>query len=386
VVATLPWSAVAGHEPVIAEYATPSDTAEVLFTSGTTGRSKAVMLSHNQICRGAGWVAWSLGLGPDDVLHAWPPIFHVAAQIDGILPMVVGGGAAALYPRFSRSSFWAQVEESRATVFIGFANVLEWLSQLDPRPDDAESTLRAGIVGAVPAALARTFSERFGVRLHDSYGMTEVEPIAIPPPDRHVPPGAWGPPRPDLEVVVLDEDDVVLPVGATGQIAVRPRVPDIVTRGYEDDADATLAVMRNFWFHTGDLGRFDEDGNLWFVDRMRHAIRRRGENISSWEIEQVLLTHPAIDECCAVGIPDGLGEDDVLVAIVEAAGTEVELASLREWCAARMARFMVPRFAVIVDELPRTPVAKVIKQEIPDLQGRVDLCAVATVAPSGRSD
>jgi crotonobetaine/carnitine-CoA ligase len=215
--------------------------------------------------------------------------------------------------------------------------------------------------------------------------MTEVEPIAIPPPDRPVPPGAWGPPRPDLDVVVLDEDDVPLPVGATGEVAVRPRVPDVVTPGYEDDAEATLAVTRNLWFHTGDLGRFDEDGNLWLVDRMRHAIRRRGENISSWEIEQVLLTHPAIDECCAVGIPDGHGEEDVLVAIVAAAGTGVDLASLREWCAARMAPFMAPRFAVIVDELPRTPVAKVLKQEIPDLPGRVDLCAVASAAPGKRS-
>ena len=153
------WADVARHESADPVQPDPLGVAEVMFTSGTTGRSKAALLSHTQLCRGAGWVAWSLGLGADDVFHAWLPLFHIAGQADSVLPMVVGGGSVALQPTFSRSRFWKQVQDSSASIFIGFSNVLELLCSLPESEADRANSLRAGVVGAVSAALRSTVRE-----------------------------------------------------------------------------------------------------------------------------------------------------------------------------------------------------------------------------------
>ncbi|HET6998322.1 MAG TPA: AMP-binding protein [Solirubrobacterales bacterium] len=358
------WEEVRGLDPASPAAPRPDDLAELMYTSGTTGRSKAVELSHNQLCRGAGWVAWSLGIGTEDVFHAWLPLFHIAGQVDTVLPTVIGGGSLALYPTFSRSRFWDEVDESGATLFIGFSNVARLLYMLRPRSDDAETTLRAGVTGAMPARLSVDFEARFGVRLHDVYGMTEAEPMILPEPGVETPAGSCGRPNPDLEVVILDADGHPAGAGEVGEIGCRPRLPDVLSGGYEGDPEATAEATKGNWFRSGDLGRTDEEGFFYFVDRIKHSIRRRGENVSSWELETILASHPQVAEACAIGVPSPLGEEDVKVVVVAVAGEELDPAELRSWCAGRMAAFMVPRYVEVIAALPRAETGKVMKEEL----------------------
>jgi crotonobetaine/carnitine-CoA ligase len=306
-----------------------------------------------------------------DVFHAWLPLFHIAGQADTVLPAILAGSSVALYPTFSRSRFWEQVRESGATLFIGFANIAQLLCALPPRGDDAATTLRAGITGAMPAALSVEFEARFGVRLHDVYGMTEGEPMALPRPGEETPPGSCGRPRPDLELAIQGEDGGLLGPGEVGEIAVRPLLANAITAGYEDDPEATAAATAGGWFHTGDLGRRDADGFVFFADRLKHSIRRRGENISSWELESLIAAAPGVAECCAVGVPSPLGEEDVKVTVVPADGESLDPAQLWRWCRERMAAFMVPRYIEVAATLPRADTGKVMKEELRRLGGGV---------------
>ncbi len=358
------WDEVRALAPAAPAAPRPGDLAELMYTSGTTGRSKAVALSHNQLCRGAGWITWSLELTSDDVFHTWLPLFHIAGQVDTVLPTVIGGGTVALYPTFSRSRFWSQVAESGATVVIGFPNLYQLLHALPRREDDAANSLRAGITATMPTGFVAEFESRFGLRLFDVYGMTEAEPVLLPEPGTRPPSGSCGRPRSDLEVAVLDAAGRPAAAGEIGEIVCRPRCPDVITRGYEGDAEATAAAMREGWFHTGDLGRIDGEGFLYFVDRIRHSIRRRGENISSGELEAVVTGHPAVAEACAVGVPSPLGEEDVKLVVVPVPGTELEPPALRAWCQGRMAAFMLPRYVEVVAALPRAATGKVMKEEL----------------------
>lgn len=358
------WDEVRGMEPAAPASPRPADLAELMYTSGTTGRSKAVQLSHNQLCRGAGWLARSLELGEDDVFHAWLPLFHIAGQVDTVLPTVVGGGSIALYPTFSRSRFWGQVAESGSTLMIGFPNVFQLLHSLPAREEDARSSLRAGVTGAMPPGFVAEFESRFGLRVHDVYGMTEAEPMLLPDPATPSPPGSCGRPNPDLDVAVLSREGHPVGPGMVGEIACRPRVRHVLMNGYEDDPDATAQATAGGWFHSGDLGRVDEAGFFYFLDRIRHSIRRRGENISSWELEALVSTHPAVAEVCALGVPSPLGEDDVKVVVVPAAGKTIDPPELRSWCEGRMAAFMLPRYIDVAAELPRAPTGKVMKEEL----------------------
>lgn len=358
------WSEVAASEPFVGPHARPNDRAVLLYTSGTTGRSKAVLTTHNQCCRGASWVCWSLEMQPGDVIHGWLPLFHTGGQVDVVLPLVIAGGTVALYPTFSRSKFWSQVNETQASIFIGFSNVVEILWALPAQPNEQACSLRAGIMGGIPPRLHRPFEDRFGVRLYDIYGMSEAEPLVLPPPGEMYPIGSCGKASPDFEVKIVDDDDLPMAPDKVGEIVFRPKVPDVMMIGYEDDDRAMVDSLRSLWFHTGDLGRIDEDGYVYFVDRKKHSIRRRGENISSWELESVVLKHPAVAECCAVGVPSPLGEDDVKLAIVPKDRSTIDPAELRKWCEGRMARFMLPRYIDVLTRLPKTSLGKLRKHEL----------------------
>jgi crotonobetaine/carnitine-CoA ligase len=358
------WRQVRALDPAEPASPAPGDLAELMYTSGTTGRSKAVRLSHEQLCRGAGWVVWSLQMDEDDVFHAWLPLFHIAGQADTVLPAIVAGASVSLHPTFSRSGFWEQVRESGATLFIGFANIAQLLCALPPRDDDAATTLRAGVTGAMPAALSVEFETRFGVDLHDVYGMTEGEPMALPRPGEWTPPGSCGRPRPDLELAIQGEDGEPLGPEEVGEIVVRPLLENAITSGYEGDPEASAEAMAGGWFHTGDLGRRDGDGFVFFADRLKHSIRRRGENVSSWELESLIAAAPGVAEVCAVGVPSPLGEEDVKVTVVPAEGAEIQPRALWEWCQERMAAFMVPRYVELAPALPRADTGKVMKEEL----------------------
>ncbi len=351
-------------EPAVPVFPDPSSLCTLMYTSGTTGRSKAVRIPHNMYARGAARIAESFDYRPSDVFHMWFPLYHIAGSLHLVAAMMIAGGSVAMFPTYSASKFWQQVEDTGATFFGGLANVIHTLMAAPPSENDAGNTLRTGIVAILPPEMIRPFEKRFGVQLRDTYGMTEAEPITIPDLSRENPPGSSGVPNPDFEIRFADEHDRPVAPGETGQILVRPMQPDIMMLGYEGDDAATLEVFRNLWFHTGDLGHQDEDGFIFVHGRIKHMIRRRGENISTWELEKFIGEHPQVDEVACVGVPSSLGEEDVKAVIVPAPGNPPDARELHAWCREKMARFMVPRYMELTEALPLNHVGKVEKEAL----------------------
>ncbi|CAN5538206.1 ATP-dependent acyl-CoA ligase [soil metagenome] len=360
------WRDVAGCGPAEPAAGRPGDIATLLYTSGTTGRSKAVLVPHNMYCRGAAHLADCFGYHSDDRFHDWMPMSHIGGQLHVTMTAIVAGACLIQVPAFSRHRFWEEVRASDATVFSGFASILSLLLEAPASPDDRRHKLRRGLIGNMPAELLTAFERRFGVTLLDTYGMSECEPLTLPRVGE-MPAGSCGRVCPDFEVAILDEDDYSLPLGEPGRICVRPRVPHVMMQAYEGDAEATISAWRNLWFHTSDRGRFDADGYLYFIDRMKYAIRRGGENISPSEVEQVFLEHPDVVACAAVGVPDRVMGEEVKIVAVLSAGTQCDAPALHIYAKTRMAGFMVPRYIEIATSLPYTVVGKLRREELRDI-------------------
>lgn len=340
-----------------------SDVAMVLFTSGTTGRSKGCMLSHRYAVRQAELMIEHLELRPDDVLFCPFPMFHLDASILTIMPALVLGTTAVLGERFSASTFWEQVRGFGATVFDFMGATLAILHKQPAADGDASNPARLGWGVPLPEFTAE-FEARFGVRLVELYGSTDVGvPIYTP---LHEPrrAGSCGRPIDAYEVTLVDRDDFEVAAGDAGEIVVRPREPSLIMDGYLGMPQETVVATRNLWFHTGDLAQRDLDGYMYFVGRQKDAIRRRGENISAFEVEEVVDLHPDVFEVAAFGVASELSEQDVMIAVVPLAGHTVDPSDLIEFCRQRMARYMVPRYIDIVDSLPKTPTEKVEKYRL----------------------
>lgn len=344
----------------------PGDPATIMFTSGTTGRSKAAVIPHNQLCRGAANLAEAVEMTPDDVFHAWLPFFHIAGQLHTTMCTAVAGGTLGLVPRFSASRFWTEVRRSRATVITGLPAIARILWEKPVTDDEraATSHLRLGIFGPMTPELHRPLEKRLGIRIADTYGMTEAEPLTVPVPGVRQPVGSCGVAAPDFEIRIAADDGAALPPGERGEILARPRRPDVLFLGYEGDEEATSAAWRNGWFRTGDLAHQDEHGWVYYVDRLAHFIRRRGENVSAWELQRLIEEHPAVAEAFVLGVPSPMGEEDVKAVVVPSRGAPLDPAALHAWCRGRMAAFMVPRFIEVRDEMPHISVGKVDKDKL----------------------
>lgn len=338
----------------------PSDLCLLLYTSGTTGRSKAAMMAHRFVLSQADGVIEGLGLRRDDVLYCPYPMFHLDAAVMTIAPALRLRAVAAIGERFSVSRYWAEVRELGATVFDFMGATLTMLWKQPPSPRDREHRARLGWGVPLPA-WAPEFEARFGCRLVELYGSTEVGAILYTPQDEPRRPGSCGRVGRLWEVQLHDPDGFEVPVGATGELVVRPRAPDALTRGYFGMPEATLAAFRNQWFHTGDVMRRDEAGHHYFVGRTRDIVRRRGENISSAEVEQGMESHPDVMEAAVFGVPSELTEEDVMACIVRRPGCGLTAQDLTAHAMTTLARFMVPRYIRFVDHMPRTPTDKVEK-------------------------
>jgi len=341
----------------------PSDPALVLFTSGTTGRSKGCVLSHRFVVRQAELLIDHFGARADDVLYCPYPLFHLDATVLTVVPALVLGATAAIGARFSASGFWPEVRRFGATVFDFMGATLTMLHKREPRDDDRDHNVRLGWGVPMPD-FADDFEQRFGVHLVESYGSTDVGVPIFYRADEPRRPGACGRPIPQYDVRLLDTEDREVPIGEVGEIAVRPNEPSLICDGYLGMPEETLRVMRNLWFHTGDLARRDADGYIYFVGRGKDAIRRRGENISAFEVEEVIESHPDVLEVAAYGVPSELTEEEVMVAVVPRPGRTVEPAALIAFCTERMARHMVPRYVEFVAALPKTPTEKIEKYRL----------------------
>jgi crotonobetaine/carnitine-CoA ligase len=339
------------------------DTAGVIFTSGTTGPSKGVLLSHHYLAAYGTMYADINGLRSDDVLLNFLPFFHVGAKFLTIATLVCGA-RMRLLPRLSISTFLDEVTRHGVTNFVAVGGVCNMLLSMPPRPDDVQSSIRTIYAVPDPADIHEEMERRFGCRMTTVYGSTEVGLPIFRGVDDDYRPGSCGRESPYYEVRIVDEHDNELPVGEPGELVIRPRHPFLIGSGYIGMPERTVAAWRNLWLHSGDRGRIDDEGWFYFEDRATDSLRRRGENISSFEVETMVTGHPAVAEAIAVAAAADVGEDDVWVLVTLRDGRTVTPEELLRYCAATMPYFMVPRYLDIVEDFPRTPTAKVEKYKL----------------------
>jgi len=344
--------------------ADPAQTLAILYTSGTTGPSKGVCCPHAQYFWWGFHGIRNLEIRGGDVLSTTLPLFHTNA-LGTFHQALLSGSTLVAEPRFSASRFWQRLVERGATVTYLLGAMVPILLSREPSQDEQSHTVRCALAPGVPANLHRTFEERTGIHLLDGYGSTETN-FVIGATDAERRAGRMGLVRDGFDARVIAHSGGDAAPGEPGELVLRTDEPLAFATGYFAMPDKTAEAFRNGWFHTGDRVVREADGYFRFVDRMKDAIRRRGENVSSFEVEQVLLSHPDVGNAAVFPVPSELAEDEVMAAVVRRAGSALTERALAEFCAPRLAKFAVPRFIEFVDELPTTENGKVQKYKLRD--------------------
>jgi crotonobetaine/carnitine-CoA ligase len=341
------------------------DVAVFIYTSGTTGAPKAVMQTHRTYVLTGEAFPWWAGLTTEDRLMTPLPLFHINAQAYSWMGTLGAGASLVLLPRFSASRFWDQAREYGATEVNTIGAVTSILTKQDRRPDDADNPIKL-----VYTALALNeqqhveFERRFGVEMIVGYGLSESTFGSITPRGGGFPYGSMGRPRqhPSLgqinEAKVVDEAGQTVAPGEVGELLLRNPA---VMKGYYHDPERTAEALADGWLHTGDAVRMDADGWLYFVDRRKDVIRRRGENLSSAEVEAVIMAHPAVLECAVIPVPSELGEDDVKAFVAPKPGQSLSGDDVVAWCRDRLADFKVPSIVELRSGLPKTATERIAK-------------------------
>lgn len=334
-----------------------SDTGAILYTGGTTGLPKGVLLSQFSFILG--------GLRYRDVFDARPgerhfsalPLFHAGALHWALMGPLVSDMSTVIDRRFSANSYFQRVRESRSNIIDPFGAVVTLLCRQPPSEFDTQHDVRisVGVVQNLPEGIPEEFERRFRIPLVSVYGLTEAggnitsNRLPNPVPNSNGRAHGWA------ELRIADDDDMPLPAGEVGQILLRPTYPHMFGQGYHNAPEASMHAIRNLWLHTGDLGYVDEQDNLFYLGRQAHWLRRRGENISAYEIESAMAKHPQVAEVVVVGVRSEIGEDDVKAFIIPAPGDAIDFVELVTWTAERLAAFKIPRFIELVDDFPRSP-------------------------------
>ena len=367
------WSVVAFDEVPSSDTTNPKrqvgghDTAMILYTSGTTGPSKGCVFPHRWMIHTAEIMCEYYRITAEDTIYTAFPLFHSNATVCAVMPALLSGGRAAIGKRFSASRHWDEIRRFGATIMDYMGATLAILWKNPPESNDADNPVRLAWGVPIPE-FADGFEKRFGMQIVEVYGLTDVGLIAMCPLDEPRRPGACGKPvEGSYEVKIFDERDHELPTGEKGEVVVRPQQPSIMLDGYLNMPEATLKTVRNLWFHTGDIGFLDEAGYLHFVERKKDSIRRRGQNISAFELEEAVNLHPAVLESAAIGVPSVLTEEEVMLWVIPRPGQHLSPADLIEHCEKNVARHMVPRYVEIVDDLPKTPTEKVEKYRLKEI-------------------
>jgi crotonobetaine/carnitine-CoA ligase len=336
----------------------PWDTATIIYTSGTTGPSKAVLSSYVQSYAMASALP---NVVSGDRFLVNLPLYHVGGTV-WVTAALIHGASCVIENRFDTATFWGSIRKNEVTIINLLGVMSSFLLSTPTSPNDKNHCVRLAI--AIPwSEECLSMKDRFGFDLITVFNMTEVatplvselNPTAI---------GTCGKSRDGVEVRVVDDNDCEVAPGEVGELIVRCDTPWAINHGYYQNADATAEAWRNGWFHTGDSFRFDEDGNFFFVDRKKDSIRRRGENISSFEVESEVLMHPAVEEVAAIPVPSELSEDEVMIIVAAKQGHSIDTDELFEFLKNRMSHFMLPRYIRVVDSLPKTPTQKVIKHQL----------------------
>ena len=351
----------------------PSDLATFIYTGGTTGPSKGCMLSHRYhevLSRQIG-ICWRRTA--DDVVWTPLPMYHFNAIVTAILGPLIYGGRAAIEHRFSVSRFWPEMNRTGATVTSTLGTMAYLLAHDVDRPEmpqsggpEANTTLRLIGAAPLPVEVDSILKERFGIdTFSGAYGTTEASLVSWQPPGVSNKPNAAGVVNDEhFDVRIFDDDDHELARGTDGEIVIRPKRPHTMFEGYWGRPEATVAASRNWWYHTGDIGRIDDDGYLFFVDRKADYLRRRGENISSFEVERILMGHGSLADVAVHAVPSPMGEDDLKVTATVKEGAAAHRGGAVPLVRRRAAVLRLPRYIEFRAELPRSPVGRVLKRDL----------------------
>lgn len=357
-------------DTAIAPAPQPRDLAMLLYTSGTTGPSKGCMISHNYACNLAKRTLLTSPLVAGETIWTPLPLFHLNAIATTVVATMMVLARASIAPRFSVSQFWPEIDRSGACVATALGSMITLIAQA---PDNEAMKRCFGQLRVVrgspfPAPLQALWRKRFGVNQpgYNGYGMTEAAGVTSLPGGEFAKPGSSGKRNDDFDVRIVDDDDREMPPGEAGEIIVRPLKPHIMFEGYWQRPQDTLKAFRNLWFHTGDIGKFDEDGFFFFVDRKKDCLRRRGENVSSFELESAFLQHPAVREVAVHAVRSDLTEDDIKVTAVLDPGMNLAEEALCRWSLDKLPYFAVPRYIEFRDELPKNAVGRVLKFQLRD--------------------
>ncbi len=342
-----------------------TDISVIGYTSGTTGPAKGAMLSHS-----AAWYAGDdarryRGLSGDDIFSTTLPLFHLNAQHLTTIAVLEAGATLALERRFSASAFWSQLRASGATHVNFIGAMLGILAQRPPSDEESSSHEIVAFGGPLSPEVISIGQERWNIRFLTGYGATESGIVTYHGTDG-LPPGSFGRAIPEFEIDLIDDDGRPVPDSIPGEIVTRPSRPGSMMSGYYGMPEKTVEAWRDLWFHSGDMGRRDADGFFYFVDRKKDALRRRGENISSTELEGALRGFPAVAEAAVVAVPSSLGEDDVKAVLRLGPGQELDIEAFFTWADTSLPRFMVPRYVEVVEDFPRTATQRIEKYRLRD--------------------
>lgn len=349
-----------------------SALASIIFTSGTSGPAKGVMMPQAQAYALALQTVHGLRLSERDTLYAFHPLFHTAGKFISLYAGLLSGAQVVLDRQFRAERWLARIRECGATATLAHGAMLEMVHARPPAAEDADNPLERLMASPFPRRIAADFERRFGVRGVEVWGMTEINNPCWCPLDEPLRTGTCGKLNPEwADVRVVDpETDVELPVGQVGEFVVRARRPWTMMQGYFGMPDLTLQAWRNLWFHTGDAGYVDADGWFHFVDRLGDRIRRRAENISSYEIESAAALHPGVLECAAIGVPSGFeSDDDIKLLVALRPGHRWVPQEMMQHLVRLLPHYMVPRYLQTIEVLPRTPTNKVIKSQLRSAAG-----------------
>tara|TARA_B100001778_G_scaffold105508_1_gene86237 strand:- start:1013 stop:2497 length:1485 start_codon:yes stop_codon:yes gene_type:complete len=366
------WEDLLRFEKVDLPVVSYSDLGSIFFTSGTTGLSKGVMMPHAHMYLFADETVSLTRLTSSDTYMSCGPLFHGNSQFLAAYPALIAGAQYVLQERFSASEWINQIRDSKATVtnFIGV--MMDFVWQQEPQPDDSDNDLRCVFAAPTASSILEEYKSRFGIEAFvEVFGLTETCMPILTPYGQVRPPGAAGLLNEDwFDIRLVDpETDEEVEVGSVGELLVRPKFPWTACQGYFNMPDKTCDAFRNLWFHTGDGLKRDNEGWYYFVDRLKDALRRRGENISSFEIEQALISHELIEEVAAIGVPadQEAGEDEVMVFVVPSLGKVISAEAVWEYSEKQLPDFAIPRYIQIVKSLPKTPSEKVRKIELREI-------------------
>ena len=362
----LPWQIMSfeqlgDHEPAAPVSVDPGDLMSVMYTSGTTGVSKGALLSHAHTYTHASREGLS-GTQEGDRILAVLPLFHLGAQSFGILQPLIHGASTYVSSRFSVSGFWPLVQEQQINGTLMLGAMSELLLQSDPHPAEQDNPLRYAYLAPLPSDIHR-FQERFQVDLIPVYGSTESG-CPITTAGEEVVPGEAGRSRGNYDLMLIDEDGGEITDGRPGELLVRPHEPHTIFAGYLNLEEQTTHSFVGDWLRTGDVLRRDEQGRYFFADRVKDSMRRRGENISSFEVESAINAHPDVLESAVLAVPSELNEDEVKAIVALRPGKQMAPEDLIHYLVAKLPYFMVPRFVSFIDEIPKTPTMKIDKKKL----------------------